>query len=1222
MSIGSTSMIGSRFWQFADTRELMAKRVKVLNDNRDVDTTASNSGLTSFLKDGKLDRSNETVRSAINRAEIFSAAHMMTDAEQATEREKANNNATSLGIDCVKFRDEIVQLAVGRMNPAPAQEKVDRLKDSIDIALRKLLVSKEVESLVQRANRTQEGTLPTPEYLALQNAVYGLSGMLLRNEISENAVLFLDESYFYDIGNTADVLKLAATTAAKVKETFIREKELQSAITFFEGKIAEAERLGDERLVKKAKDALATLRTAVINLTNIRGQAAGGIVTEYAFSNGSGDDGKFQREQIKRIRESLRAFRYDLDRCSGKPMGKMESVRRWFDDITLNSKLRVPEKNRIDESLYRHLQNADMAYNSALAALQDCFPGGNPYERMDVQAAANEATALSHTANDAIRYYFSGAETKESKFAENVHAEFDDIVAHGGKKQVSVELGVEAMFGVGLGALVDAKAGGGGSFKVQAQLEVPPGGGAISVTYSYQGKVSGGIKGTAGADSDRVQADISAMGNISLTKSSTRVYANLDDCISEMNGKSMLMGGAFYKVVFGAAKKVAKGIASIPRIGATILGFRIHKSRMNKVAYANALRKGNVFGNLDGMLLRRKNSTAFKSRSAWKIGGGANAKASAKTSGILGADDFDETNLAFGGKVGFDISREFAVKGKAYRTFAKSIAKCSDDRVKNLFNTEVASLKQVDRNFADQIANLLVEVADDQRRNQIANGIAGLMRIYEDLEGSAAGKNENDKNFWEVFATKVRLCSIAAELLVRRGGNMDAEKKDAAFLHSLNAVKTYLSGRIENPAVRIPPAIFEKVLQKVSEVATPPVFKVQGDLEIYTTFADGLIDEDVEKSTGKPDGKGFKGVAKTFGQSLQRDTLETIRDQIGFSPRVRANFAYTRPMGKKPDVRPWVNASTFTIDVKITASMPVRLLVETIARWTAKKRAAIEDEAENERFCDEIRDDITDTILSYSLVPNAVKAAGGVLAMSVGELAAQSPSFRSFLNAAGGLPEKVNLNAANFEQEAETSKTIRFNFLNWRVSSFSVAETFEESTTLKLGFNAGLADVGLSLAYGMNTETTDYVAYTTPSVATILGAVNAQLETGNPEQLKNFLARNEKGVLRLLRAASLAQADIDAKVDGKYAADRKEMERTLNEVAEKLDKLTTLNSVLGDEAKALQQRFDAVQDMARHPAPNQTNAQRLETAREFFTVLASAYGLQARADAETKPDAA
>ena len=508
------------------------------------------------------------------------------------------------------------------------------------------------------------------------------------------------------------------------------------------------------------------------------------------------------------------------------------------------------------------------------------------------------------------------------------------------------------------------------------------------------------------------------------------------------------------------------------------------------------------------------------------------------------------------------------------------------------------------------------------------------MLFYEDLESTAAGRKKDDTEFWRGFAQEVRLCSIAAEILVRRGEQIGERDSDEALLGSVKAVKTWFSGRMANPAVRIPPAIFEEVLQKVSPVATPPVLKIQGDIEVSAQLGDNWISQKVDSVKGLQHGADdividpdsfhasvVKTAAVYMGKSIGKSTLTSAaqvgRRQLGLAPKVHAKFAYSRPVGKKTDVRPWAAATQFSVDVEISSSMPVRVLVEVLARAYVQGYQDKKD-MDKSLLYDEIKSEILASIGYDVVLPAALKGAGGVLALGVGELAVYSSSFRKFLVDAGVLALKVAkpVLSANpvltFDSKTEFSKTVSFGFVNGRMCSFAASDSVTKSTSIGLG----ISGFGFSFNYSVGKSVTDYSILTKPSVVSMLGEVNTQLETGNPEMLKGLLVANKNGVFRLMRAASLDAADAQIEGDKSFADDRVEMARILKEVDGILYPLHSEASVNGDEARDLWERFESVRKKVQYPVSGQTEAQRLETAREFFTVLASAYGLQARIDAE------
>ena len=486
-------VLGSRFWLVNDFQPLQQNDnasnvanapVRRQNPAANVKHDAT---VFSFVTNGN----DGMVKSAINKAEIFAASHTLSEEERNLETVKANNNKRYLlgDEDAVNaFLDEVKGLYTSRFG-----------EDGVNLcttALNKLMVTREFDERAKIARN--KGVLGQTGLEALKNAVLGLAHMLQEEKISENAVVILADSNIYDASNKADMLKLAADSAKKTRELFIGEKRFNALIQLCEDNLNHAENLSQEE-INNIRAEIAELRTLANEAMAFRRLASSGIKTDYKFTDETGketSDSKFQEKQIKQIRESLRAFRYDLDQLRGAHMGTMERMRRFFDNS-----FSYYSGTRISEQMYTQMQDADNIFNQKLRLIQTRILGhaapepqldaNNPYagatdevvlgDTISLEASAKAATHLSHLTNDRIRYHRSGAEKRVEANAKAIRDELGDIAESSGERTVTFRAGADFLFDLNLGfAEAEAKAGITG--KVSAQIKVNNNDGTVSVT--------------------------------------------------------------------------------------------------------------------------------------------------------------------------------------------------------------------------------------------------------------------------------------------------------------------------------------------------------------------------------------------------------------------------------------------------------------------------------------------------------------------------------------------------------------------------------------------------------------------------------------------------------------------------------------------------------------------------------------------------------------------
>ena len=211
----SDKVLGSRFWLVNDFQPLRqddnasnvadAPAMRQPADNVKHDAT-----VFSFVTNG----GDGMVKSAINKAEIFAASHTLSEDERNQETAKANNNKRYLlgeqdAVD--EFLAEVGEIYNGRFGEDGA--------NFCATALNKLMVTREFDERAKIARR--KGVLGPDGLASLKNAVLGLARMLKEGRISENAVVILADSNYYDASNQADMLRLAADSAKKPRELFV-----------------------------------------------------------------------------------------------------------------------------------------------------------------------------------------------------------------------------------------------------------------------------------------------------------------------------------------------------------------------------------------------------------------------------------------------------------------------------------------------------------------------------------------------------------------------------------------------------------------------------------------------------------------------------------------------------------------------------------------------------------------------------------------------------------------------------------------------------------------------------------------------------------------------------------------------------------------------------------------------------------------------------------------
>ena len=319
--------LGSRFWLKTD---FTTAAHPIAHDGlQTVDVKRKNvhdSSVFTFIDAG----GDSMAKSAIGKAELFAATHTLTNDERQRETAAANDSIQKLiGGENEKrvFLDQAVELFRSKHTDV----SVEDARAVCERALMKLMATREFRerAAISRESLIRDGVAPLDVRLdaegiaSAKNAVAGLAHMLHEGQIADDAVLVLADGNFYDASNRSDLLRLTAESAKKVKEIFIGEKRMQALIDK-----CEAQLNGNHNLTENVKAAIRAhiedLRHLKEAAVNARKAAVECIKTDYLLTDPSGKekkDSKFQKAQLDAIRNSLRAFRYDLDNALGVGMG-------------------------------------------------------------------------------------------------------------------------------------------------------------------------------------------------------------------------------------------------------------------------------------------------------------------------------------------------------------------------------------------------------------------------------------------------------------------------------------------------------------------------------------------------------------------------------------------------------------------------------------------------------------------------------------------------------------------------------------------------------------------------------------------------------------------------------------------------------------------------------------------------------------------------------------
>ena len=1181
------AVLGSRFWLVNDFSPLENAQNPVAPAQGNAPANVKHDATVfSFVANA----GDEMVRSAINRAEVFAAQHTLDDRGQMVAEAQAKFIASVLLPGDAK--SALLEDAQNIFRDKGLQGNAAELCTK---ALDKLMLTSE---FVRRAEDLHE-PLGADGRRALLNAVLGLAKMLGEHRISESAVVELANGNFYDASTTTDLLRLAADSAKKVCEKFVSEAKFKAVISKCEAALKQAKgnmTQGELRALEKRIDQLKVVMHRAIDA---RTSAVSFIKCDCLFTDPTGStksDIAFQEKQIDQIRDSLRAFRYNLDKCRGVSMGRMESVRRFFDNLRSNCK-----GDTINATSFREMQESDAAFRQLAKGIMDSIPRGgdiaNDLRSLSMDEASADATRFSHLTNNRIRYHNSGIEKRQRETTDALRKELSSVVGPGGSRTVSLSISADALIGIDVEwGKLQAKAGMSGTFT--ASIKVANNGGRVDVTYTKGVDVHGGAEAKLGTSPEDSNALPGAGGKLSgqlkgaYERSVTKTYASIDEFVRTIGPHCRLVNPRFREYIYSLAKGAVRGIGHGILLGLTGLGFRIHRSNMDQVKYAAELRKRDVFGPMSGLLLPRRNTEVLeKTVDSTKSG---TIQGEGEVGFYFSNGDGLGTDKKLGGSAQYSYARINRLKHKTYASFAKSLANCTEQFLEQRFRDELARDTDASADAANWKNRLLDVVNGGRSPAAAASAVAEITKMFEDLESEAAGYGKDERERWVGFARRCRMLAAAAALLAKRAEGSPESAPTVKSVHE------YLLPRISCPAVQMPEDVFMDEMHNSFDMVLP--VKSRHSTRLSFTFdLLGSSSEDLVKTGTNKIGGGnvpADGPVGTGLAAMQGGVAEIGRSMAGLSGTVELLVTKENRLSEVQDKRPWANGNKLTVEAHIPANLPLRLLIEFITRAVVKSKAGTEDIDES-KLKSEIKEALLDP-LKTEAESALLAGAGKLLETGIGELAKKSSAFAKLLGA-------ITVIGPKYESSDSSYKALRFTFVNGRFSNFTQGEGYD----YKGKFSIKTPFFGASFGVSSSTVTNDYSVYTKPSFVDILGVANDYNGAGNPEAFKTFLFRNIKGVKRLMRIVSnRVQEDGD---DSRLREDREWFSRMLANLPGQIDRLSTRGTVLGQDAMKLKDSLRSAIEQAQNVDPDGDVDDFVAKTQKLFSTMAKAFGLLAKA---------
>ncbi|MBP5638284.1 MAG: hypothetical protein J6X55_02325, partial [Victivallales bacterium] len=869
----------------------------------------------------------------------------------------------------------------------------------------------------------------------------------------------------------------------------------------------------------------------------LRTAATACIKTDYQIQDPSGkikNERKFQWKQLKRICDSLRAFRYDLDILHGKSMGPGERIRRGFDDF--RSSL---TQNRITANQYSEILQNDNAFNQCLGVIRVALDeaeqaanlpnnpanhepqhGMNDFEKVSGNVDqtdtivsydfAKAATTLSHFTNNRLRYHFSGVEKKEAENYKAISNELGGIAKHGGERTVTMKMGVKAMLDLNLFA-ADFKAKAGGAGEVKAKIKVDNANGTVSVTYSIGGKGEASAATRLGADPEK-EGSAGGWGGIAegkvsagVTRSVTKTYANLQEFAKTASRLNIVMTPRPREIFYTWGKATLRVLKQGFLLGTAKIGLRKRHSTMDLHEYNATLRNRNIFGSMGGIFLKKRNIEIISERKAVTFSGALQGN----IQGGLYFNNGESLASNITGQIsgGLDYSREISANGKLYKSFANSLSGCSEAFLRDKFREDANNMAD---NWKDSLVTLVNETADGNVQN-ITRAFSALVEKLTQIEDSVIGVPNKDTAFWQGFAQKARLLAVATALLIKRAAALDDGTEGAANAKTAaKAACEYIIPHLANPVVKIPSSVFHKEFFDIFEMKAPRTSKTVLNLKCsYDAFGNWVDEKMDDYGIGKEAKKTVSGNMMNTGASTG---VAFSMGTLGLSGSIEIRLTRENVLSKHQDARPWFRSGKTTFDVRLPANVPLRVIVDYAARRYIKSRGGL-SELDESKWKQEFKDAFIDS-LKNGVEDFAIDNIPNILDWSLKDIAEQYPAVGKFI---GGVSFLKNKRKDDYQFEDASYKTLSFEMDNsLRFTSFKLTNDYETEANLELTPTSFIA---VELSHSSKTSENNWIVFPKPKPTVLLKHAEDYILAGNPRGFVNLLARNKIGVLRLMDAA-------------------------------------------------------------------------------------------------------
>ena len=833
-----------------------------------------------------------------------------------------------------------------------------------------------------------------------------------------------------------------------------------------------------------------------------------------AVKTGEGCDDPYKG--LAQILKTMRVFRYELQVELGKrgyAVGEMD-----FNEGNLRAiqhKFTFGVGSKVKETFARVMELEDR-FEGAIVSVRNCLreldrntPSPPPPPELKIGNVAADALELSHQTNDRIRAFRAEYE-RDWVLREIV----EPIAKKGGSRKVEFTCGVGALIGLGFSSAFTAGVRAGARFTVIGDIQSSGPGTALNVTYRIAMGAEAKAIVKAGDEFVFAEAKAEASAGAELSGFVTRSYPTVEDLIRDVGRCKLATSRTVPGAIWGGIKSLGFSIGRLGRSVFRWLGRKSGEVMQAASGYLESLKARGLAGKLDRLLAKRANpyvSTESEGMTV-KISGKAVA------SGSVGAG---VTKLTAAGTLAREV--DYKVKSHSYIPVGRAAREAKTISALNalMLPGPDGGNPQPVRRFPAASAQELFDTLDSE--------LGAAVREAHEVSKKRFGISLfADKRGFAIAANKIRSLLLSAELAYREG-RLPREAVDTLYI------------RYSNPKVKFPPDVYREYFLTGSGAAKPA--KIRNSAS--ASFQIGFFTAETDALTGD--------IANPVAKVLAQGAVKEMRHQTGLDQKFEYRFSSEKPVKKGADPRPWENVTKTKHSLAITASTPIRVLLEAITRTEKNDGERLENKTKSPvkdgmvASAKDIAEDAAKGAFCAALpglILTAVKASAYT---AVKNWLADEENFRKLvifcmenlgttLEVLAGVVEwaidhpdaVLQLTAmamgASGISESERNKVVTWSYIDGKIDTISISS--ERSS--KLGVNVDPLGVGLGVGFDLSYTVTESVKdrswMPNPTLVGLLeksemflfGETGIEL-SGGGEEFKMFLSRNALGVEKMLR---------------------------------------------------------------------------------------------------------